>query len=183
MHVLLRNIHLLQKLTLAGQHSLLYGTFVALTCMAVVLHANYFATVVYSTATFMASSVIGDHDESRFYEPDGSMKKPATLPARLADAVRKVEYYDDGSVKHIELHDKVRALQIVMKHLGGLQDGTPAGAHNTLNVAITDEQRVAALMSLLARARGATTDCDSTQDPAEQSPALVQKTKRALPML
>jgi hypothetical protein len=37
-----------------------------------------------------------------------------------------------------------------------------------------DEQRIAAVMVLFARVRGATADCDSVQEPAEQSPALEQ---------
>jgi hypothetical protein len=70
-------------------------------------------------------------------------------------------------------HDKLAALTVLLKHLGGFPDERPAEViNNTLNV-ITDEQRIAAVMSLLARARETTIDC--AQEPAEQSPALVQK--------
>lgn len=97
----------------------------------------------------IASATITDFREGRRW------RDIDTLPARLADAVRRVDYYEDGSIKQIELHDKVRALSLLMKHLGGLPDEQPGMqmVNNTLNVNITDEQRVAALMTMLARAK------------------------------
>jgi hypothetical protein len=57
-------------------------------------------------------------------------------------------------------------LTVLLKHLGGLPDERPAEVtNNTINVSITDEQPIAAAMSLLARARETAIDC-----PAEQSP-------------
>jgi hypothetical protein len=67
-----------------------------------------------------------------------------------------------------------------MKHLGGLSDERPGEVtNNTLNVSITDEQRVAALMALSARVRGATTNADTAQEPMEQSPVVIQKNSLA----
>lgn len=76
------------------------------------------------------------------------------LEPRLADAIRKVEYHIDGSIARIELHDKVRALTILMKHLGGIpEEQTGMQQQFNTQVIITDEQRVAALMTMLAKAK------------------------------
>jgi hypothetical protein len=82
-----------------------------------------------------------------FYEPDGRFKDIATLPDRLAEAVREVEYNHDGMVRNIELRDELGALAVLIKHLGGLPDERPV--NNTQVNVITDEQRI---VSLLARA-------------------------------
>ena len=78
--------------------------------------------------------------------------------------------------ERFRLRARDSALTVLMKHLGGLPNERPAEVtNNTLNVTITDEQRVAAVMSLFARVRETTIDCDPAQEPAEQSLALVRK--------
>jgi hypothetical protein len=96
------------------------------------------------------------------------------LPDRLAEAVRKVLTKMAPS-KISSYMTRGRALTILRKRLGGLPNDRSLETNNNTQVnVITDEQRIAAVMSLLARARGATTDCDSTEEPAEQSPGLEQ---------
>jgi hypothetical protein len=51
------------------------------------------------------------------------------------------------------LHKKLAALIALIKHLGGLPDEQPVGVRNTQVNVITDEQRVAALMTMIARAK------------------------------
>lgn len=86
------------------------------------------------------------------YDTDGNFKPVALLPRSLAAAVRRIEFYGDGRVKYIELHDKVRALQVITRH--AMADDRPQHTYNTqVNVAITDEQRIAALMTMLAKAK------------------------------
>lgn len=99
-----------------------------------------------------------------------------TLPDRLAEAIREVDFADDGRPTRIRLHDKLAAASVLMKHLGGFPEGrTSQQVNNTqVNIEITDEQRIAALMALLARAK-ATTDRDSVPGPVEQLPALPGK--------
>ena len=121
----------------------------------------------------IASASIAD-----FYDWDGRLKTIHTLPNRLAEAIREVEFGEYGRPKRVRLHDKLAALTVLLRHLGGLPPAErPADVTNNTQVnVITDEQRIAAVMSLLARARETTIDCDSTQGPAEQSPVLIQKT-------
>jgi DNA invertase Pin-like site-specific DNA recombinase len=108
--------------------------------------------LAYADIRIQKAAVTLDHIASArlsdFYEPAAGLKDIASLPPRLAGAIKKVEYYPDGSIKHIELHDKVRALETIMRHLGGMREEGPP-----VNVAISDEQRIAAVMSLLARAK------------------------------
>jgi hypothetical protein len=52
----------------------------------------------------------------------GKWRDIDTLPPRLADAVPRVDYHEDGSIKQIELHDKVWALTLLLKYLGGFPD-------------------------------------------------------------
>ena len=117
----------------------------------------------------IASANITDFDE-----PDGRLKAIRTLPDRLAEAIREVEFGKDGRPKRIRLHDKLAALTVLLKHLGGLPDERCAEViSNTQVNVITDEQCAAAVMSLLARARE-TTIIAIAQETAE-SPALVRK--------
>jgi len=103
-----------------------------------------------------------------FKKQNGAWLDCDALPDRLAEAIRKVEFNKDGTVKNIELHDKERALTILLRHLGGLPPDGPAEVINNTQVnVITDEQRIAAVTSLLASARETT--IDGAQEPAEQS--------------
>jgi hypothetical protein len=65
----------------------------------------------------IASASIAD-----FCEPDGRLKAIHTLPDHLAEAIREVEFGEDGRPKRIRLHDKLAALTVLLKHLGGLSD-------------------------------------------------------------
>ena len=98
-----------------------------------------------------------------FKRQDGAWLDIDELPDRLAEAIRGIEFNKDGTVKNIELHDKERALTILLKHLGG------EVINNTQVNVISDEQRIAVVMSLPARAHETTIDC--AREPAEQSPA------------
>jgi hypothetical protein len=118
----------------------------------------------------IASASIAD-----FYEPDGRLKAIHSVPDHLAEAIREVEFDEDGGPKRIRLHDKLAALAVLLKHLGGLPGERAAEVVNNTQVVISDEQRIAAVMSLLARGRGATTDGDFAQEPVEQLPAPIQK--------
>lgn len=51
------------------------------------------------------------------------------------------------------MHDKLSALTVLIKHLGGLPDERPVGVRNTQVNVITDEHSVAALMTMIARAK------------------------------
>jgi hypothetical protein len=64
-----------------------------------------------------------------------------------------VELDDDGRPRRIKSHDKLAALTVLIKHLGGLPDERPVGVHNTQVNVIADERRVAALMTMIARAK------------------------------
>jgi hypothetical protein len=57
---------------------------------------------------------------AEYFEPDGRLKAIHTPPDRLAEAIREVEFGEDGCPKRIRLHDKLGALTVLMKHLGGL---------------------------------------------------------------
>jgi hypothetical protein len=110
-----------------------------------------------------------------FYEPGDRLKEITLLPPCLADAVRKVEFHDNGTVKQIELHDKARALTVLLKRLGGLADERPVEVTNTqVNIAVADERRATAVLPARTHAWN-TIDCDSAQEPTEQSPTPIRK--------
>jgi len=64
-----------------------------------------------------------------------------------------VELDDVGRPRRIKLHDKLAALTVLIEHLGGLPDERPVGVHNTQVNVITDVQRLAALMTMIAGAK------------------------------
>jgi hypothetical protein len=80
-----------------------------------------------------------------------------------------VELDDDGRPRRIKLHDKLAALTVLIKHLGGLPDERPIGVHNTQVNVTTDEQRVAALMTMIARAKSS-----ARYHPARRGVAVAQ---------
>jgi hypothetical protein len=89
-----------------------------------------------------------------------SSSRPSTPPPasrkvhRLRDPrLAEVELDDDGRPRRIKSHDKLAALTVLIKHLGGLPDERPVGVHNTQVNVIADERRVAALMTMIARAK------------------------------
>jgi phage terminase small subunit len=91
---------------------------------------------------------------SEYYEPNGRLKAIDTLPDRLAEAVREIEFDENRRPKRIRLHDKLGALTTLMKPLGGFPDERGAAVTNNTQVnVITDEERVAALMVMLAQAK------------------------------
>jgi hypothetical protein len=78
-----------------------------------------------------------------FYEPDGRLKDITTLPDRLAEAVREGEFGVDGRPRRIKLHDKLGALTVLLKHLGGLPDERHVEVNSDTQVnVITDEQLI-----------------------------------------
>lgn len=121
----------------------------------------------YSDLRIQRAAIQLDHIASasiRDFREGKRWKDLDKLPPRLSDAIRKVDYFADGSIAKIELHDKVRALTILMKHLGGLpEEQTGMQQQFNLSIAITDEQRVAALMTMIAKAKS---------EPAADEPVL-----------
>jgi hypothetical protein len=87
-----------------------------------------------------------------YFEPDGRLKDITTLPDRLAEAIREVEFGDDGRPKRIRLHDKLAALGVVEAPRRPPSERGVELNNNQVNI-ITDEQRIAAVMSLFARVR------------------------------
>jgi hypothetical protein len=92
------------------------------------------------------------------------------LPPCLADAVRKVELHDNGTVKRSTCMAGAWA-HVLLKHLGGLaMSDLSRSPKRKSSIAVADERRAIAVLAPLARARGTTIDCDPAQEPAEQSP-------------
>ena len=74
----------------------------------------------YSDIRIAKAAVKLDHIASAgiadFYQPDGRLKAIHTLPDRLAEAFREVEFGEDGTVKRIRPHDNYQACRAHSAH-------------------------------------------------------------------
>jgi len=77
------------------------------------------------------------------------------LPAQLAEAVKEVEFHEDGSIKAIKLHDKLQANITLLRHFGDVPDERPTHQVNILNALSPEDQRLLAdALERMAKAAG-----------------------------
>lgn len=83
-----------------------------------------------------------------FIDASGAVRPLNQLSEQDLSCIKKIDYNSHtGLPKRIEFHDKLRALEILVKHLRG----PDVHNHQHVTVNISDEQRIAALMSLLSK--------------------------------
>ncbi len=79
---------------------------------------------------------IAEFDPRRLFNSDGTIKPMSALPNDVALAIASVESDDsDGDVKKVKLWDKVKALELLGRHLKLFDDPSPlAGVPMVINI-------------------------------------------------
>lgn len=86
------------------------------------------------------------------------------LPPQLADAIAEIELDDDGRIRRLKLHDKMQALNVILKHFGAIPEETPKTEVNIFNALSVEDQRALA-DALEAISRGETPAIEGAAAP------------------
>jgi hypothetical protein len=95
---------------------------------------------------------IADAKMPDYFGDDGrTLLNIKKLPPRLAEAIKKLKFNDEGGVDEFELHDKGQANFALIKHFGGM----PEPEHNEVNIfnvlSVEDQRVLADFIEALAK--------------------------------